>query len=58
MRLFLDTNILIDIIEDRVEFAEDSTAVLIFITRNVRDFGSSPVPAISPKDFVVRFASP
>jgi hypothetical protein len=138
MRLFLDTNILIDIIEDRVEFAEDSTAVLILaeqmgaslsiawhglatayyiirrgrtedaamaevdkilvwaevapvdsfsasrarslqlpdfedsmqcvcaencladfiITRNVRDFGSSPVPAISPKDFVVRFASP
>ena len=29
MRLFLDTNILIDIIEDRAEFAEDSAAVLI-----------------------------
>ena len=29
MRLFLDTNILIDIIEDRTEFAEDSSAVLI-----------------------------
>jgi hypothetical protein len=29
MRLFLDTNILIDIIEDREEFAEDSSAVLI-----------------------------
>ena len=24
MRLFLDTNILLDIIEDRAEFAEDS----------------------------------
>ena len=138
MRLFLDTNILLDIIEDRADFAEDSSAVLILaeqlganlsiawhglatayyiirrsrteyaaleevdkilawaevapvdtfsasrartlqlpdfedamecvcaencladfiITRNVRDFVSSPIPAISPKDFVARFASP
>ena len=29
MRLFLDTNVLIDIIEDRAEFAEDSSAALI-----------------------------
>ena len=138
MRLFLDTNILIDIIEDRAEFAEDSSAVLILaeqlgaslsiawhglatayyiirrgrtehaameevdkilawaeiapvdsfsasrarslqlpdyedamqcvcaencvadfiITRNVRDFVSSPIPAISPADFSARFASP
>lgn len=28
-RLFLDTNILTDIIEDRAEFAEDGSAVLI-----------------------------
>ena len=138
MRLFLDTNILIDIIEDRTEFAEDSSAVLILaeqlganlssawhglatayyiirrgrteqaamdevdnilawaevapvdsssaararslqfpdfedamqcacaencvadfiITRNVRDFASSSIQAISPTDFVARFASP
>lgn len=138
MRLFLDTNILLDIIEDRAEFAEDSSAVLILaeqlgaslsiawhglattyyiirrgrteaaameevdkilawaedapvdsfsaararslqlpdfedamqcvcaencladfiITRNVRDFASSSIQAISPADFVARFASP
>lgn len=137
MRLFLDTNILIDIIEDRAEFAEDSAAVLILaeqlgaslsiawhglatayyiirrgrteqaamvevdkihswaevapvdslsasrarslllpdfedamqcacaescladfiVTRNLRDFASSPIPAISPTVFVARFAS-
>ena len=138
MRLFLDTNILIDIIEDRAEFAEDSSAVLILaeqlgaslsiawhglatayyiirrdrteqaamievdrilgwaeiapvdslsasrarsfqlpdfedamqcacaencladfiVTRNRRDFALSPIPAISPADFVARFAHP
>ena len=138
MRLFLDTNILIDIIEYRAEFAEDSSAVLILaeqlgaslliawhglatayyiirrdrteqaamievdrilgwaeiapvdslsasrarsfqlpdfedamqcacaencladfiVTRNRRDFALSPIPAISPADFVARFAHP
>jgi len=138
MRLFLDTNILIDIIEDRAEFAKDSSAVLILaellganlsiawhglattyyiirrarteqaamaevdkilawadvapvdsfsaararslqlpdfedamqcacaencladfiVTRNIRDFTSSPIQAISPTDFLARFATP
>lgn len=136
MRLFLDTNILIDIIEDRAEFAEDSSAVLILaeqlgaslsiawhglatayyiirrdrtehaamievdrilgwaeiasvdsfsasrarslqlpdfedamqcacaencladfiVTRNLRDFALSPIQAISPAEFIARFA--
>lgn len=137
MRLFLDTNILLDIIEEREPFVDDSTAVLVLaehmgaslfiawhglatayyiirrrrseaeaiqeidrilawaqvapvtpssaararglntpdfedamqcvsaensladliVTRNIKDFGLSPVPAISPKDFLSQYGT-
>lgn len=135
MRVFLDTNILLDVIENRPEFYEDSLSVLdrcdelaaetfiawhalatayyiikrgrtkvealaeidnilswadvapvnkltpyqarrldfadfedamqtatalecqadVIVTRNVEDFASSPIPALSPSDFLIRF---
>ncbi|GHV54684.1 hypothetical protein AGMMS49579_15760 [Spirochaetia bacterium] len=71
MRVFFDTNVIVDIIEQRELFFKHSSAVflmavngqiegligagsitdLYYITRNAKDFGTSPIPAISPDDF-------
>jgi len=35
--------------------AAEAVAADMIITRNLRDFSGSPVPAIRPEDFLARF---
>jgi len=45
--------------EDAMQCACAENCLADFIvTRNVRDFASSPIPPISPTDFIARFAHP
>ncbi len=44
MKVYLDTNIIIDILERREPHYGDS--------KNVKDFTNSPIPVISPIDFL------
>jgi hypothetical protein len=52
-------NLPIDDFEDalQVAFAE-ANALDVIVTRNVTDFGGSPVPALTPEEFLSRHASP
>ncbi|NBT35672.1 MAG: hypothetical protein EBT03_09075 [Betaproteobacteria bacterium] len=46
----------IDDPEDAMQVAvAEAVAADIIVTRNLRDFSRSPVAAISPEDFLVRF---
>jgi predicted nucleic acid-binding protein len=46
----------IDDLEDAMQVAvAEAVAADIIVTRNLRDFSRSPVAAISPEDFLVRF---
>jgi predicted nucleic acid-binding protein len=72
MRVFLDTNVILDIplgregarssqhtqdLEDAMQIAvAEAVAADVIVTRNLADFSTSPVPAIDPEAFVERFA--
>ena len=55
MRLLLDINILLHIAFERPGEAASSALVSFVITRNERDFLSSPVAALSPEMFFAQF---
>ena len=54
MRLFLDTDILLDVLLEREAFLEASAALLfgaqIIVTRNLADYRRSPIKALRPVD--------
>ena len=63
MRILLDTNIILDIVEKRERYFSDFEDAVIaatalregasyIITRNTIDFVKSPVPAMTPADFL------
>lgn len=71
MRVFLDTNVLLDVIEARArtlkfpDFEDamqcvcaESCQADIIITRNTKDFIQSPVLVLSPGEFLLRHAVP
>ena len=64
MRLLMDTNVYLDValgrpgmpdFEDALQAAAAvACKAQVIITRNVRDFKKSPVPAMTPEQFVAK----
>ena len=63
MKVLLDLNVLLDVVQNRVPHYHDSAKVLSLaqagqcdhvVTWNVSDFVGSPVPALTPADFLRR----
>jgi len=48
-KIFLDANVLIDVVMNRAVFVDGAEYI---ITRNERDYPYSEIPAISPFDFL------
>jgi len=59
-RVFLDTNVVVDLLAKREGFFEDAlqyhsaltSNVEIIITRNVKDFTASKLPVVTPHEFL------
>lgn len=59
MKVLLDLNVLLDVVQDRIPHYRDSAEILAeaarcdyIITRNEPDFLGSPVPVLSPTAFL------
>lgn len=61
MRVLIDTNVILDVLQNRQPFFEDAVQafcgkryhVSYIITRNTKDYKLSPVKAIGPVDFSI-----
>jgi len=64
MRIFIDANMIIDVLLQRQEFAEDALQLEcarefnadFIVSRDSEGFASSEIEVITPKEFVKRFA--
>lgn len=61
MRVLIDTNVIMDVLFEREEFLDSVQAVSaltegldFIVTRDVKDYARSPIPAVSPQEFIAR----
>ena len=53
MKIFIDTNVVLDVLLKQEPFYQDSFEYII--TRNKTDFENSDIPCMSPADFIAFF---
>lgn len=54
MKALIDTNILLDDLEDAMQHEASVSAGLDYIvTRNCKDFKNSAIPAVTPEEFLL-----
>lgn len=56
MNVLIDTNIILDAVAKRAPFNKNAEiGIEYIITRDTKDFTNSPIPSISPENFIARF---
>jgi hypothetical protein len=66
MKVFYDSNVILDVLLNRTEFVADSSAALklseinkvkcrCIITRNKKDFIQSDIPVFTPTEFIAQY---
>ena len=60
MKVFYDSNVILDVLLNRTEFVADSSVAKkakcrCIITRNKKDFIQSDIPVFTPTEFIAQY---